>query len=80
MKKVFVLYCGDAWLSRISLVCMGIFSCFDKAVDAALEEIRKTNGEVYEDCHNDLTIYLQTHGLEENWYINIVELDKFEEI
>ena len=80
MKKVFVLYCGDAWLSRRSLVCMGIFSCFDKAVDAALEEIKKTNGEVYEDCHNDLTIYLQTHGLEENWYINIVELDKFEEI
>ncbi len=54
MKEVFVLYCGDAWLSRSSLVCMGIFSCFDKAVDAALEEIRKTNGEIYEDCHNDL--------------------------
>ena len=80
MKEVFVLYCGDAWLSRSSLACMGIFSCFDKAVDAALDEIKKTNGEVYEDCHNDLTIYLQTHGLEENWYINIVELDKFEEI
>ena len=80
MKEVFVLYCGDAWLSRSSLVCMGIFCCFDKAVDAALEEIRKTNGEIYEDCYNDLTIYLQTHGLEENWYINIVELDKFEEI
>ena len=80
MKEVFILYCGDAWLSRRSMVCMGIFSCFDKAVDAALEEIKKTNGEIYEDCHNDLTIYLQTHGLEENWYINIVELDKFEEI
>ena len=62
------------------MVCMGIFSCFDKAVDAALEEIKKTNGEIYEDCYNDLTIHLQTHGLEENWYINIVELDKFEEI
>ena len=80
MKEVFILYCGDAWLSRRSMVCMGIFSCFDKAVDAALEEIRKTNEEVYEDCYNDLTIHLQTHGLEENWYINIVELDKFEEI
>ena len=80
MKKVFVLYCGDAWLSRSSLVCMGIFSCFDKAVDAALEEIRKTNTERYEEYHDDLVNYLQTHGLEENWYINIVELDKFEEI
>ena len=80
MKEVFILYCGDAWLSRRSMVCMGVFSCFDKAVDAALEEIKKTNGEIYEDCYNDLTIHLQTHGLEENWYINIVELDKFDEI
>ena len=80
MKEVYILYCGDAWLSRRSMVCMGIFSCFDKAVDAALEEIKKTNGEIYEDCYNDLTIHLQTHGLEENWYINIVELDKFDEI
>ena len=80
MVEVYILYSADAWISRSSMVCMGIFSCFDKAVDAALEEIKKTNREVYEDCHNDLTIYLQTHGLEENWYINIVELDKFEEI
>ena len=80
MKEVYILYCGDAWLSRRSMVCMGVFSCFDKAVDAALEEIKKTNGEIYEDCYNDLTIHLQTHGLEENWYINIVELDKFDEI
>ena len=80
MKEVFVLYCGDAWLSRRTMVFMCVISYFDKAVDAALEEIKKTNGEVYEDCYNDLTIYLQTHGLEENWYINIVELDKFEEI
>ena len=80
MVEVYILYSADAWISRSSMVCMGIFSCFDKAVDAALEEIKKTNREVYEDCHNDLTIYLQTHGLEENWYINIVELDKFDEI
>ena len=80
MEKVFVLYCGDAWLSRSSLVCMGVFSSFSNAMCAALEEIKKTNGEVYEDCYNDLTIHLQTHGLEENWYINIVELDKFDEI
>lgn len=82
MKKVFVLYCGDAWLSRSSLVCMGVFSSFSNAMCAALEEIRKTDvdDEVYEDCYHDLLNCLQTHGLEENWYINIVELDKFEEI
>lgn len=80
MKEVFILYCGDAWLSRRSMVCMGVFSCLDKAVDAALEEIKKTDSERYEECHDDLVNYLQTHGLEENWYINIVELDKFEEI
>ena len=80
MVEVYILYSADAWISRSSMVCMGVFSSFSNAMCAALEEIKKTNGEVYEDCHNDLTIYLQTHGLEENWYINIVELDKFEEI
>ena len=82
MKEVLVLYCGDAWLSRSSLVCMGIFSCFDKAVDAALEEIRKTDvdDEVYEDCYHDLLNCLQTHGLEKNWHIKIVELDNFGEV
>ena len=80
MAEVYILYSADAWISRSSMVCMGVFSSFSNAMCAALEKIRKTNGEVYEDCHNDLTIYLQTHGLEENWYINIVELDKFEEI
>ena len=80
MKEVFILYCGDAWLSRRSMVCMGVFSCFDKAVDAALDEIKKTNSEMYEECHDELVSYLQTQGLEENWCINVVELDKFGEI
>ena len=80
MKEVFILYCGDAWLSPRSMVCMGIFSCFDNAVDAALEEIKKTDSERYEECHDELVNYLQTQGLEENWWINIVELDKFGEI
>ena len=80
MKEVFILYCGDAWLSRRSMVCMGIFSCFDKAVDAALEEIKNTDSERHEECHYELVNYLQTQGLEENWCINVVELDKFGEI
>lgn len=49
---------------------------------AALEEIRKTDvdDEVYEDCYHDLLNCLQTHGLEKNWYIKIVELDNFGEV
>ena len=64
------------------MVCMGVFSCFDKAVDAALEEIKKTDvdDEVYEDCYHDLINCLQTHGLEKNWHIKIVELDNFGEV
>ena len=82
MVEVYILYSVDAWISRSSMVCMGIFSCFDKAVDAALEEIRKTDvdDEVYEDCYHDLLNCLQTHGLEKNWHIKIVELDNFGEV
>lgn len=77
MKEVFILYCGDAWLSRRSMVCMGVFTCLDKAVETALGEIKKTNSEMYEECHDELVNYLQTQGLEENWFINVAELDKF---
>lgn len=77
MKEVFILYCGDAWLSQRSMVCMGVFTCLDKAVETALGEIKKTNSEMYEECHDELVNYLQTQGLEENWFINVAELDKF---
>ena len=50
------------------------------SIDKALEEIKKTDSERYEECHDELVNYLQTQGLEENWCINVVELDKFGEI
>lgn len=51
-------------------------------MNAALEEIKKSDvdSEVYEDCYRDLLNYRQTHGLDENWHIEIVELDKFGEV
>lgn len=82
MKEVFILYSADAWVSRRSMVCMGVFSSFSKAMDAALEEIKKSDvdSEVYEDCYRDLLNYRQTQGLDENWLIEIVELDNFGEV
>lgn len=82
MKEVFILYSADAWISRSSMVCMGVFSSLSKAMDAALKEIKKTDvdNEVYEDCYRDLLNYRQTHGLDENWHIEVVELDKFGEV
>ena len=53
MKEVFILYCGDAWLSRRSMVCMGVFSCFAKAVEAAWDEKKKTNREMNKEGQND---------------------------
>lgn len=82
MKEVFILYSADAWISRSSMVCMGVFSSFTNAMNTALEEIKKSDAdsEVYEDCYRDLLNYRQTHGLDENWHIEIVELDKFGEV
>ena len=81
MEKVFVLYSGDAWLSRSSMVCMGIFSSLEKAINSVIGELSYTLDEDELDkCYKDLVNHRQTYELNENWYIEIVELDKFEEI
>lgn len=77
MKTVFLLYCGDAK----SLVCMGIFSSYGRAIEGAMDELAKTLGkDELDSCYKDMLNYGQTHGLDENWHIKEVELNKFGEI
>lgn len=81
MKKVFILYSADAWISRSSMVCMGVFSSLGKAIESVMSELSKTLDEDgLDECYKDLLNYRQTHGLDENWHIEIVELDKFGEV
>lgn len=81
MKEVFILYSADAWISRSSMVCMGVFSSLGKAIEGAMGELSKTLDEdELDECYKDLLNYRQTHGLDENWHIEIVELDKFGEV
>lgn len=81
MKEVFILYSADAWISRSSMVCMGVFSSLGKAIESVMSELSKTLDEGrLDECYKDLLNYRQTHGLDENWHIEIVELDKFGEV
>lgn len=79
--NVYILYSADAWISRRSMVCMGVFSSLDNAINAVITELSKILEEdEIDECHRDLVNYRQTHGLDENWHIEVVDLDSFGEI
>ena len=81
MKEVFILYSADAWISRSSMVCMGVFSSLGNAIESVMSELSNTLDEdELDECYKDLLNYRQTHGLDENWHIEVVELDKFGEV
>ena len=82
--KVYLLYCGDAWLSTNSLVLMGVFTSVENAVNAVAHDMSKKSGGDYtmeiEEVTDELAEHLQTQGLNENWIIKECELNNFEEI
>lgn len=47
-QSVFVLYLGDAWLSRSSLSIMGLFSSLESAIDAVIENAECSDDEIEE--------------------------------
>ena len=95
MKKVYLLYEGDAWLSSDSLVLMGVFSSKYTLYDAAeklISEHVKDNfdpdeySEYYteEDFIEDELICLrdrhQTQGGQVNFMVEEAILDRLQEI
>lgn len=74
-KKIYLLYAGDAWLSRESRLLMGVFSDFDKAVDAAVINATYKSPTMEQELVNGW----QTRGLYENWIIIDADLDDFAE-
>ena len=70
MKIVHLVYSTDAWHTHSSKELIGAYSSHIKAVKA-LKIIRKLNKDEIE----ELNIYYQTQGREENFVIEAVELD-----
>lgn len=78
-KTVFVLYFGDAWLSRSSLSVMGVFSSLYGAIDAVMENIDCSFDE-FEEAKRELYAHKQTQCLENNWLISECTMNVYGEV
>ena len=84
MKKVYLVFEGDAWLSKSSLVLMGVYDNFVKAIQDILEEMSLNlllNGEQTADtAAKQLEREHQTYGFDTNYTIKSANLNEWEEI
>lgn len=76
-NKVYILYCGDDWLTKMSLTAMGIFSSVDKAIQAFKRNTRSSH---IDDMVKELRQHKQTCGYDENWMIVPCNLNEFGEV
>lgn len=85
-KDIYLIYEGDAWLSKDSLVLMGLYEDLNQAKDAILNEMAESgsfdeeNGNDEEDVRSMLDNYRQTQGLETNYLIETAALNTWGEI
>ena len=83
-KQLYLVYEGDAKLMKDSLVLMGVYEEFGKAVEDTLEAM--SDGLLFDDSHTDsdarkqLEETCQTQGFDANYLIRSVELNKWEEV
>jgi hypothetical protein len=75
--KVYILYVGDAWLSRSSLTNMGVFSSRLNAIKAFVENAGIEDKNTIAKMAESLKMQGQTQGGEENWMICEYELEVF---
>lgn len=84
MKKVYLVFEGDAWLSTDSLFLMGVYDNFSKAILDILEEMSDDgvlDGEETRDSvAKELVNYHQTQGFDSNYIIKTANLNEWEEI
>jgi len=84
MKRIYLVFAGDAWLSTRSLVFMGVYDDFSKAVQDILEEMSLNlmlNGEDTADSvAKALVTDHQTYGFDTNYMIKTANLNEWEEI
>ena len=83
MKKVYIIYEGNSWLSNSSLVPMGIFDDMCILLEKANELVGNNYGydyEIVDDILDELSKYNQASGYGDvSYLIKEVELNKIEE-
>lgn len=84
MKQFYLVFKGDAWLSRSSLVSVGVYDSIEKAILDILEDMSlglMLNAEQSADkVANMLAREHQTYGFETNYIIKKANLNEWEEI
>lgn len=78
-KNVYILYMGDAWLSKTSLVVMGVFSSEENAIESIDVDLGYSINEL-DDIKERLRRMGSTQGLDNNWMIVKCTLDEFGEV
>lgn len=78
-KNVYILYMGDAWLSKTSLVVMGVFSSEENAIESIDSDLGYSVSEL-DDIKECLRRMGSTQGLDNNWMIVKCTLDEFGEV
>lgn len=78
-KNVYILYMGDAWLSKTSLVVMGVFSSEENAIESIDADLGYSINEL-DDIKERLRRMGSTQGLDNNWMIVKCTLDEFGEV
>lgn len=78
-KNVYILYMGDAWLSRSSLSVMGVFSSRYEAINAVIANAQ-CSAEELEEIKEELYKHSQTQSNDNNWIIAECVLGQFGEV
>ena len=78
-KSIFVLYLGDAWLSRSSLSVMGVFSSLYGAIDAVKKNAVCSDDE-FEEMKRNLYAHKQAQCNDNSWLISECVMDEYGEV
>lgn len=84
MEKVFLVFEGDAWLSKNSLILMGVYDNIENAILDIIEQMSE-DGELdgeknRDDVAKELSCGHQTYGFDRNYIIKTASLNEWEEI
>lgn len=84
--KLYAIYEGDIWLSRNSLICLGVFDTKQKAVSAIVENLQNFEDILFERVVADAKEQLENDGRthlfcsKTNYMIKEITLNRFGEI
>lgn len=84
METIYLVFEGDAWLSRDSLILMGVYDNISGAISDILEEM-SDNGMLdgyytRDSVAKELSIEHQTFGFDTNYIIKPARLNEWGEI